>query len=40
MEKEKGLSLYLALIIMSILLAIVLGTSTILVSQLKVIDSA
>lgn len=37
MEKEKGLSLYLALVVMSILLAIILGMSAILVSQLKVI---
>lgn len=37
MENEKGLSLYLALVVMSILLAIVLGISTILVSQLKIL---
>lgn len=36
-KNQKGLSLYISIIIMSILLAIVLGISTILVSQLKII---
>ena len=34
---EKGVSLYLALIIMSVLLAIALGISTIILSQMKMI---
>ena len=34
---QKGLSLYLAIVIMSILLAIVLGMSTILFYQLKIV---
>ncbi len=35
-KREEGVSLYLAIIIMSILLAIVLGVSAILYSQLKI----
>ena len=35
---EKGVSLYLALIIMAILLAIGLGISTIIISQMKMIE--
>jgi len=37
MKNQKGLSLYITIIIMSILLAIVLGISTILVSQMKIV---
>lgn len=37
MKNQKGLSLYITVIIMSILLAIVLGISTILVSQMKIV---
>ena len=37
MKSQKGLALYLSIMIMVILLAVVLGISTILVSQLKVI---
>jgi len=36
-QKQKGVSLYLALMIMTILLALALGVSTILVSQIKMI---
>jgi len=37
MKNQKGIALYLSIIIMVILLAVVLGISTILTSQLKVI---
>lgn len=37
MKNQKGLSLYISIIIMSILLSIVLGISTILVSQIKIV---
>jgi hypothetical protein len=37
LNTKKGISIYLAIIIMALLLAIVLGLNTILVSQIKVI---
>jgi len=37
MNKQKGLTLYISIIIMVILLSIVLGLGTILVNQLKII---
>lgn len=37
LDQEKGVSLYLSIVIMAILLAIALGVSTIMVSQLRMI---